>query len=179
MQGIVGTQKSISNQQYATADLQSLGIAGIDVIANPVPGGAYFGARFGHNSSSNPLTNGDNYTRMTNYIAGTLNAGMGKFVGLPQAANAIGVAGTPSANAQATLGTFFDNLQGQGLIGAIGGPIAYSVQIDVNNNPQSRVALGYLQADVAVQYQSIIEKFLINTAGGTSVQIQRVGVSLI
>lgn len=178
MQGVVGTQKSIANQQYASADLQSLGIAGIDVIANPVPGGAYFGARFGHNSSSNPLTNGDNYTRMTNFIASTLNAGMGKYVGLPQAANAIGFPGTPSANAQATLGTFFDNLQSQGLIGAIGGPIAYSVEIDAANNPQSRVALGYLQADVQVQYQSIIEKFLVNVSGGSSVQIQRSTVSL-
>ena len=178
MQGIVGTQKSIANQQYSAADLQQLGIAGIDVITNPVPGGAYFGARFGHNSSSDPLRNGDNYTRMTNFIAATLNVGMGKFIGLPQAANAIGVAGTPSANAQATLGTYFDNLQGQGLIGAVGGPIAYSVQIDANNNPQSRVALGYLQADVAVQYQSIIEKLIVNLMGGTSVQIQRSGVSL-
>jgi hypothetical protein len=178
MQAIVGTQKSISNQQYSSADLQQLGIAGIDIITKPCPGGEYFGARFGHNSSSDPLRNGDNYTRMTNFVAATLNAGMGKFIGRTQAANAIGFSGTASADARATLGTFLDNLQAQGLIGAKGGPIAYSVQLDPNNNPQSRVALGYLQADVKVQYQSIIEKFLINVEGGTSVQIQRVGVSL-
>ncbi|MEB2620506.1 hypothetical protein, partial [Kocuria rosea] len=63
IQGIVGTQKSYANQQYSSAELQQLGIAGIDLITNPVPGGSYFGARFGHNSSSNPVTNGDNYTR--------------------------------------------------------------------------------------------------------------------
>lgn len=179
MGAISGSQKSIANQQYSSADLQQLGIAGIDVITNPVPGGAYFGARFGHNSSSDPLRNGDNYTRMTNFVAATLNAGMGKFIGRTQAASAIGFPGTASADANATLSAFLDNLQSQGLIGAVGGPVAYSVELDPANNPQSRVSLGYLQADVAVQYQSIIEKFLINVQGGTSVVIQRVGVSLI
>jgi hypothetical protein len=178
MQAIVGTQKSISNQQYSSADLQQLGSAGIDVITNPVPGGAYFGARFGHNSSSDPLRNGDNYTRMTNFIASTLNAGMGKFIGRTQATNAVGFPGTASADANATLSSFLDNLQDQGIIGAVGGPPAYSVELDAANNPQSRLSLGYLQADVKVQYQAIIEKFLINVEGGTSVQIQRVGVSL-
>src|SRR5262249_1830071 len=75
--GIVGTQKSAANQQYSYAELQSLGQAGIDVICNPAPGGSYFAARFGHNTSSNAVINGDNYTRMTNYIASTINAGMG------------------------------------------------------------------------------------------------------
>ncbi len=173
MQSVAGTQKSLTNQVYSAADLQQLASAGIDVITNPVPGGSYFGARFGHNSSSNPLTHGDNYTRMTNYIAATLNAGMGIFVGQAQAANAIGAYGTPSQQARDTLGTYFDNLQSQGLIGAPGGPPAYAVQVDSVNNPQSRVSLGYLQADCSVQFQSIIEYFLINVQGGQSVQITR------
>ncbi len=176
MLGIAGTQKSYANQVYASADLQNLAIAGIDVIANPCPGGAYFGANFGHNTSSNALIHSDAYTRMTNYIAATLNAGVGQFIGDPQAANAIGQGGTPSAQLLATLGAFFDNLQEQGLIGAPGGAIAYSVQVNAANNPPSRVALGYLQADVQVQYQSIIEFLLVNIQGGASVQIQSVGV---
>ncbi|QOR55283.1 MAG: hypothetical protein SHS37scaffold220_52 [Phage 67_12] len=166
MQGIVGTQKSNSNQQYSSAELQLLVIAGIDVITNPVPGGSYFGARFGHNSSSNPVTNGDNYTRMTNYIAYTINAGMGKFVGQLQST-------TARAQAAATLSAFFSNLQQQGMIGDPNGGAAFSVQVDVNNNPGSRVALGYLQADVKVKYLAVIEKFLINVEGGTSVQINK------
>jgi hypothetical protein len=177
MQGIIGTQKSISNQQYASADLQQLVAAGIDVITNPVPGGAFFGARFGHNSSSNPLTNGDNYTRMTIFLSATLNAAMGKFVGRTQVATAIGVQGTASSDAAGTLGSFLDNVQAQGLIGVQGGPPAYSIEIDQANNPSARVALGFLQADVQVQYQSIIEKFLINVQGGTNVVIQRAGVT--
>ncbi len=166
LQAVVGTQKSYANQQYSSADLQVLGIAGIDVITNPVPGGAYFGPRFGHNTSSNPVNNGDNYTRMTNYIAYTLNAGMGRFVGKLQSAGV-------RAQAMATLSTFMSNMEQQGLIGDPNGGAAFSVQIDASNNPGSRVALGYMQADVKVKYLSIIEKFLINVEGGTSVQIVR------
>ena len=166
IQGIVGTQKSYANQQYSSAELQQLGIAGIDLITNPVPGGSYFGARFGHNSSSNPVTNGDNYTRMTNYIAYTLNAGMGKFIGLLQSS-------TVRTQAMATISAFLDNLQQQGLIGDPNGGAAYSVQVDAANNPASRVALGYMQADVKVKYLAVIEKFLINIEGGTSVQINK------
>lgn len=166
LQGIVGTQKSYSNQFYSVADLQQLAAAGIDVITNPVPGGNYFGARFGHNSSSNPMTNGDNYTRMTNYIAYTLNASMGKFIGMLQST-------TARAQVNATLSAFLDNLQQQNMIGDPNGGPAYSVQCDANNNPTSRVALGYLQADVKVKYLAVIEKFLVNVEGGASVQINK------
>ena len=44
------------------------------------------------------------------------------------------------------------------------------------NNPLSRTALGYLQADCKVQYQAITEFFIVNLQGGQSVSIQRVGV---
>jgi len=166
LNGIVGTQKSYSNQQYSSADLQQLAIAGIDIITNPVPGGNYFGARIGHNSSSNPVINGDNYTRMTNYIAYTINGGMGKFVGMLQTL-------AVRQQAAATLSSFFANLQQQGMIGNPNGGPAFTVEIDAANNPDSRVALGYMQADVKVKYLAVIEKFLVNVEGGTSVQITR------
>jgi hypothetical protein len=166
MQGIVGTQKSIANQQYSNAELQQLGAAGFDIITNPVPGGSYFGARFGRNTSSNAVIHGDNYTRMTNYIASTLNAGLGKFVGLLQSASV-------RAQALATLSAYFDNLQQQGMIGDPNGDPAYSCVLDASNNPASRVALGYMQADVKVKFLAVIEYFLVNVEGGQSVQIQR------
>ncbi|AJX61969.1 phage tail protein [Burkholderia pseudomallei] len=169
--GVVATQKSILNQTYSAAELQSLGQAGIDVVTNPVPGGSYFGARFGHNSSSNAVINGDNYTRMTNYIAYSLNAGMGKFVGQLQSL-------TVQRQARSTISTSLDNMWGQGMIGNSLGTVPYSVQLDAGNNPQSRVALGYMQADVKVQYLSVIEKFLINVEGGQSVQIVRQSTAL-
>jgi phage tail sheath protein FI len=171
MQGIVGTQKSYSNTQYSQADLTQFAIAGIDVITNPVPGGSYFGARFGHNSSSNPVINGDNYVRMTNYIAGTLSSGMGLFIGKLQSA-------TVRNQALATISSFLDNLQQAGMIGDPNGGAAYSVTLNASNNPPSRVALGYMQVDVQVKYLAIIEKFLVNVEGGTSVQIIKSSTAL-
>lgn len=166
--GIVGTQKSAQNQVYSQAELASLVGAGIDVITNPSPGGNYFACRFGHNSASNPVINGDNYTRLTNYIASTLNAGLGQFVGKLQ---------TPSERLQAksTLQSFLQNMQDQGMIGNVNNPgaVAYQVTLDATNNPSNRVALGYQQADVKVIYLSVVEKFIVNMEGGQSVQISR------
>jgi len=163
--GVVGTQKTFANQVYSSAELQSLIQAGIDVVTNPVPGGSYFGCRAGHNTSSNSLTQGDNYTRMTNYIASTINAGMGKYVGQLQSA-------TVRAQAAATLSNFFSSMEQQGMIGAVNGGPSFSVQIDANNNPMNRVALGYMQADVKVIYLSVIEKFLVNVEGSQATVIR-------
>lgn len=162
--GIVATQKSSQNQQYSSAELQVLGQAGIDVIANPVPGGSYFGARFGHNASSNAVTNGDNYTRLTNYIAATLAAGMGIFVGKLQ---------SPSVRqqAKATIDSFLAGMQQQGQIGTADGSACFQTVLDNSNNIASRVALGYMQADVRVTYLSVVEKFLVNLEGGQSVKV--------
>ena len=170
LQGIVGTQESNSNGVYSSAELQLLGQAGIDVITNPSPGGTYFSARFGHNTSSDAVIDGDSYTRMTNYLAYTLVSGMGKFVGRTQTAS-------QRQEAEDTLGAFFDNLQSQGMIGDPNGDPAYSIRLNGSNNPQSRVALGYEQADVQVKYLGIVEKLLINLQGGASVQISRQIVS--
>ena len=52
---------------------------------------------------------------------------------------------------------------------------AYSVEIDKGNNPDSRVALGYMQANVQVKYLSIIWFFLVNLEGGQTVSVQLVG----
>lgn len=166
--GIVGTQKTYANQTYSAADLQSIAGAGLDIITNPVPGGNYFAARFGRNCSSNATINTDPYTRMTNYIAATLNAGMGLYVGKLQSAS-------ERNQAQNTLSTFLQNLWQQGMIGDVNNPTLppYSVQLDANNNPSSRVALGYQQADVKIVYLSVVQYFLINVQGGQSVTIQR------
>ncbi|PHV13708.1 phage tail protein [Janthinobacterium sp. BJB303] len=171
MYGIVGTQKSQQNLVYSNAELQLLGQAGIDVITNPIPAGNSFGARFGHNTSSNAVTNGDNYTRLTNYIAYSLDAGMGQYIGKLQ---------SPSVrrSAAASISSLLEGMSGQGMIGSADGSQPYSVQINDANNPQARVALGYMQADVKVRYLSVIEKFIINLEGGQSVSISRQSVNL-
>lgn len=164
--GIVGTQKTYANQTYSNADLQTIATNGLDVITNPVPGGKYFAPRFGRNTSSNAVIHGDNYTRMTNYIAYTINSSMGMYVGSLQRVS-------ERLKAYTTLNTFFSNLEQQGMIGAVNGGKAFSVVLDATNNPDSRVALGYQQADVKVVYLSVVEYFLINVEGGQSVQVQR------
>jgi len=172
--GIVGTQKSYQNLVYSSAELQLLGQAGIDVITNPIPAGNIFGVRFGHNSSSNAVINNDAYTRMTNYIAYTLNAGMGQFLGKLQGRSAT----DPTRRAAAaTLSSFFENLllpnmTGYGMIDS------YSVICDLTNNTTPRIALGYMQADCKVVYLGIVEKFLVNVEGGVSVQITKQSTKL-
>jgi uncharacterized protein len=158
LQGIIATQKTYQNQQYSSADLQAIAAARGEVIANPSPGGSYFSPRLGINSSSNAAINGDNYPRLTNFIAATLNAGMGIYIGQVQSP-------TVQASAKATLDNFLQNMFQQRMIQA------WKVILDGTNNPQSRVSLGYMQADVMVQYLSIIRYFLINLQSGQTVVI--------
>ena len=170
--GIVGSQKSglASSGQaltYSSAELQALFTAGIDVICNPAPGGAFWAVRCGHNSSSNAVISGDSYTRMTNFIAETLAAGMGGYVGSV-------INSTLLANIRATLLGYLSNLVQQNILGSIDGSIPYAVVCDASNNPQSRTTLGYVQADVQVRYQGINEKFIVNLQGGQSVTISSV-----
>ena len=167
--GVIGSQKSgqpggSTATTYASADLEVLLSSGIDVIANPQPGGNYWGVRGGHNSSSNAAINGDNYTRLTNYIAYTLSAGMGAYVG--QLVNE-----TLFQNIRGTLLAFLNGLLAQGMLGSADGSLPFAVACDAANNPQSRTALGYVQADVQVRYQAINEKFIVNVQGGQTVQV--------
>ena len=173
--GIVGSQSfglpgTATASPYAEADLQSLFEAGLDVITNPIPAGPIWGVRGGFNSSLSADVNGDNYTRMTNYIAATLNGGMGVYVG--QLINS-----DLFQNIRATLLSFLGNMLGQGLLGSTDGKLPYSVVCDLTNNPASRTGLGYVQADVQVRYQAINKKFIVNLEGGQTVTItQQTGV---
>jgi len=151
---------------YSDAELAVLFSNGIDVISNPQPGGAYWGVRCGHNSSSNPAIDGDNYTRLTNYIAATLAAGMGVFVG--QVINA-----QLFQQIRSTQLSFLQNLFAQGVLGSVDGSTPYSVICDSSNNPQSMTSLGFVQSNAQVQFQSINEKFIVNVEGGQTVVVQR------
>ena len=170
--GVAGSQRSGAPGNglqgvYSAAELQTLFMAGIDVIANPQPGGHFWGVRAGHNSSSNQAVNGDNYTRMTNYIASTLDAGMGRYVGRP-------ITPTLFRQIKATLLDFLRNMQQQGMLSiGIDGSAPFSVICDATNNPTTRTALGYVQADVQVRYTPINEKFIVNLEGGQTVVVSR------
>jgi hypothetical protein len=169
--GVIGSQwsgdpGSPQVGSYSNADLNALLGAGLDLICRPQPGGTYWGLRGGHNTSSIVGTHGDNYTRLTNYIAATLSTGMGSYVG--QVVNS-----DLFRQIRATLLSFLQNMHNQKLLGstATDGRLPFSVICDSSNNPQSRTSLGYVQADVQIQYQSINEKFIVNLEGGQSVQV--------
>ena len=169
--GVVGTQKSGApgsgqSTSYSAAELGALIGAGIDVIANPQPAGSFWGVRGGHNASSNAATLGDSYTRMTNYIAATLAAGMGQYVG--QVINQ-----ALFRRIRATQLSFLQGMLSQGLLGSTDGSLPFSVICDSSNNPLIRTGLGYVQSDAQVQYQAINEKFIVNMEGGQTVQVQR------
>ena len=165
--GVVASQKSSQTPAqvtaYADADLQVLFGGGIDVITNPAPGGSYWGIRGGFNSSSNAAANGDNYTRMTNYIAATLNAGMGLYVGQPITLSLF-------RNIAATLNNFLNNLLAAGLLDSTYG-VPFSVQCNVANNPQIITALGYTIANVQVRYEAINDFMIVNLQGGQNVVV--------
>ncbi len=167
---VVGSQKSGTpgsgqSSSYAAAELATLLQAGIDVIANPQPGGSFWGVRGGHNASSNAAANGDTYTRLTNYLAATLAAGMGQYVGEVINADLF-------RRIRATQLSFLQNMLSQGLLGSTDGSLPFSVICDTSNNPPGRTALGYVQSDAQVQYQAINEKFIVNIEGGQTVQVQ-------
>lgn len=164
--GILGTQRTLTGQPYSSAELQQIAAARGDVITNPIPAGQSYGIRIGVNASSNPAINGDNYTRLTNYLAYTLNSAMGLYVGRLQSP------GTRE-QARAAMAAFLANLQAQGMIGDVTNPTAqaFSVVLDNGNNPFSQAALGYMQADVRVTYLSIITKLVISVEGGQTVRI--------
>lgn len=169
--GIIGTQKSgLSAQQvttYSYAELQDIIGAGLDVIANPAPGGNYYAVRAGHNSSSNPAVYGDNYTRLTNYIASTLAAGMGVYIGELISLDLF-------RRIKGTLTTYLSNMVGQNMVPRLSdGSLPFAVICDPSNNPDSRTGLGYVQADVQIRYGAINERFIVNLEGGQTVTVNR------
>jgi hypothetical protein len=165
---IVGTQRASQNQPYSAAEIGAVANARLDVIANPSPGGSYFAAQTGRNCSSDPTRNGDNYTRLTNFIALTLASAFGYVIGELQTTDL-------RTEVTAAIRSFLQILVDQGMIGDVNGGPAYSVVCDRTNNPDSRVALGYMQADVQVKYLSVIWFFIVNLEGGQTVTVQQVG----
>lgn len=169
--GILGSQKSGlaqgSASQYSRAEKADMFRNGIDVIAFPSSGGNYWSVAGGVNTSSNPDTNGDNYARVMDYLASTVDSGMGSEIG--------GVINADTfRNVTTRLDTFLGNCVSAGILSndEDGNP-PYVVLCDKSNNPQSRTSLGYLQVDVQVRFQSITRYLTINVEGGQTVVLVR------
>lgn len=167
--GVIATQRSLQNLPYSDAEIAQCTQARLDVLTLGAPAGNIFACRTGQNISSNSSTNGDNYTRMTNYIAFTVASAFGYVPGKVQTVDL-------RRNVKGALDGFFANMQAQNMIGNVNNPTApaWSVQINAANNPMSQVALGYMQANVMVTYLSIVRYFLVNIEGGQSVTVNPV-----
>lgn len=161
---VIATQRQLANQPYSISEIGAINSARMDVITNPCPGGSYFGMRSGRNTSSVQSQNDDTYTRMTNYLALTIAASFGDVVGQNQTTEL-------RRETKSTIESFLSNLEQQGMIGDPNGGPAFSVKLDATNNPDSRVALGYMQTDVQVKYLNVVRYFLVNLEGGGSVSI--------
>ena len=176
LQGLVGTQKSITAIQYSSSDLQLLGSSQMDVIANPEPGGAYFACRFGKNASSNPTIFGDEYTKVTYFLAKSILVIGGKFVGQTQTYSERNAAKT--ALLQFLWFQWFNGIIGYPDVPApnastlpAAAQMPYQVVLDGSNNNQTTVALGYQYAYIKVVYLGIVRYFIIDLEGGASVSI--------
>lgn len=167
MLGFVSTQRVAMKQPYSSAEIGAIKLARLDVITNPSPGGNYYACQTGVNGSSTNGQNGDNYTRMTNYLALTLSSAFGKVIGQNQTTDL-------RLNVQTAMQAFLMNLWRNKMIGDVNNPSAvpFTVEIDKQNNPDSAVANGYMVANVAVKYLSVVFYFVINLQGGQTVVIQ-------
>lgn len=168
---ILGSQKSGlvagSSVQYSRAEKQDLFKNGIDVIAAPSVGGNYWSVQGGINTSTSADMNGDNYAMVMDYIAKTVDAGMGQAVGAVINPDELRKVAT-------TIDTFLGNCVSAGILAALeDGSMPYVVVCNGTNNPQSRTSLGYLQVDVQVQFQAITRYLTISVEGGQTVVLVR------
>jgi hypothetical protein len=165
--GIVSTQRIAQTLPYTSAEIGAINQARLDVIANPSPGGNFYACQTGGNASSAAGQDGDNYTRMTNYLSLTLAAAFGTVIGKNQTVDL-------RNDVKSAMQAFLANLWRLNMIGDVNNPTVapFTVQIDKVNNPDSAVAAGYMQADVKVKYLSVVLYFVINLQGGQTVQIQ-------
>lgn len=160
VQGIVGTESSVAHRIYTDADVIFMRENRLDVIAAPSPGGVYFALKTAVNSSSEfAPVNQDQYTRLTNYLAYSINNAVGDFIGQLQ---------DPSVrlSAKNRIESFLQALAALGMIGATNGGAAYSVEIDDANNPIPLVQQGYMFANVRVANFGVIYNFVVNLENG-------------
>jgi hypothetical protein len=171
--GVIGTQRTSQNQPYSISEIGATATSRLDVVTNPCPGGNFYGCRTGRNTSSDPTRNGDNYTRMTNFLALTIAASFGFVIGQPQT---VDLRRKAVAATDAFLAGLADPARSGGqMVGDVNGGPAFSVQCDAANNSDSQVALGYMHMKVQVKYLSIVWFFLVDLEGGQTVTVQQIG----
>jgi hypothetical protein len=162
--GIVGTQSSVLGKTYSYSDFQTLAAARMDLIALDKTISNNFVFRLGLNSSSNPVTSGDEYTRVTFFLAKSIQIIAAKYIGNVTSPDDL-------RRSKVSLQTFLAEQQRNSIIGTVDGSQAYQVVLDNSNNTQITAALGYRYGYVKAIYQGITKYFIVNLEGGASVTI--------
>ena len=163
---VVGTERSNpltgANQPYTNVEIAQLQSAGIMVVANPSPGGNYFGFQTGVNTSSNTVQSPVEWTRVTDYLATLIATTAGQFTGQNQTVES----GDPLR--ASVRGTYNSMIQGL-TTGTTKLVDSGSVQCDLSNNPPSSVAAHKLFAYFLFRYLSSVWYFVAQLTGGTTV----------
>lgn len=163
---VIGTERINSlnsyRNQYSPTDIGTLQSSGILVITNNPPGGNYWGLPHGSNCCSDLVRHWIEYSRLTNWIAHTLDSEMGIYLGQNQSEQSDDPL---RAQVKLTLDDFFQTLKGQRQIDN------FKTVCDLtDNNPQS-IAQHFMYAGCYVRYLSSVQFFVINLQGGTTVNI--------
>lgn len=163
--GVVATQRTKSGIPYGSDELAVLTSSGIDVVTNPIPAGSIFGVRIGCNASALVATFGDEWPRLTSFIARSLAGpgAIGTLIGQDITADFF-------TEGYDMLDVFLSGLQNPGS----GSPPliqAYQITFSQQNNPQSQTGKGIVVAQVLVQFLGIARIFLVNLQTGATVVI--------
>jgi len=174
LQGVTATQSSKLLATYAEPDLSLVNLNGIDLVlpSYQSPGGFYFSFASARNASSNTAANGDEYTRMTNFLIRTAQSkAAGSFVGKLQSIQA-----NDQTRNQAK--ALFDGLSQQLASPAVGNGLngqcmidGWSVICDLTNNSPTTIAQGYLFLYWAVRYLAVVRYFVVKFQGGSNVNV--------
>lgn len=171
LNSVIATQTSTQGILTANADESTAQTGGIDLIGKSAAlNEDFFSFLTGRNASSNTAANGDEYTRLTNFLIKSLEgAATRSIVGKLQSVQPNDPTRT---NALMVVNSFLQSLvdpsSGSGGYGMID---SFSCQCDQNNNTPTTIAQGFLFLYAAVRYLATVRYFVIKLAGGNNVTV--------
>lgn len=172
LRGVIATQRSQTGATYSDAELSQIERGGVDVIVGPptTPGGDYYTFIAGRNTSSNGAANGIEYSRLTNFLARSLQTkAAGSIIGRLQS---IRPDDRTRFDAKALVDGFLASLKDPAMGSNGNGMIDdFATQCDLNNNPPNLQARGFLFLYAKVRYLNTVRYFVIKLAGGGNVSV--------
>lgn len=170
---VVGTERNDpvnGTIPYSPSEIGQLNTAGIMFVSNPCPGGNYFGIRAAASTSPSQATKPVEYWRLTMFIARSLQAGLGIFIGQLQSQQ-------PNDDlrnqVKAVLNAFAESLRAAGQVDSGIGFCEYSnsttAKFGNGMNTPASVAQHFMYALFKATYLSSVWYFVVSIQGGTTV----------